>query len=285
MTALLALRLGGLGDLLAVLPSLRLLRRAFPGRRLILRGRPEYGSLLRDRGVVDEVISADAAGPVGRAFEERIGWFQKASSVPADAGRYFVFDPASGLPVSRYFFDRTAAFVGEKAFPGGCAFDDFIRLPGAASELRTGPAVIHPGSGSARKCWPLERFLELAGDLARSGLAGRFVAGEAEPEIAARLRGAPLPSGWDVLVSPPLSGLAALLETAPVYVGNDSGVTHLAAACGAPVVALFRTEFAVSWRPFGRTIVLAADEVMEIPLEAATGAVAAALAAGRLVLS
>ena len=125
----------------------------------------------------------------------------------------------------------------------------------------------------------------MAGDLARSGLTGRFVAGEAEPEIAARLRGAPLPSGWDVLVSPPLSGLAALLETAPVYVGNDSGVTHLAAACGAPVVALFRTEFAVSWRPFGRTTVLAADEVMEIPLEAATGAVAAALAAGRLVLS
>lgn len=276
MTSLLAVRLGGLGDLLVVLPSLNLLRRAFPGGRIVLRARPEYGTLLRDRAVVDEVRSVDAPQGNAETFDLRIGWFQKRSSVPDAVGRYFVFDPAAGLSVSRFFFDQTAAFVrasGVRAVVPD--FDGCARLPGAGPSLRTGPAVIHPGSGGRRKCWPLERFLALAADLARSGFAGRFVVGEADAEIAAGLRRGLLPPGWTILDSPPLADLAALLESAPVYVGNDSGVTHLAAACGAPVVAIFRSEFAAAWRPFGRTTVLAAEEVESIPLEAAIEAAAA----------
>jgi len=275
MNSLLAIRLGGLGDLLVILPSLNFLRRAFPGGRIVLRARPEYGSLLRGREVVDEVRPVDAPERNAETFDLRIGWFQKRSSVPDAAGRYFVFDPAAGSSVSRFFFDQTAAFVresGDRAVPD---FDGCARLPGAVSGLRTGPAVIHPGSGGRRKCWPPDRFLAVAADLARRGFAGRFVVGDADADIAAGLKPAHLPSGWEILDSPPLPDLAALLESAPLYIGNDSGVTHLAAACGTPVVALFRSEFVASWRPFGRTTVLAADEVDGIPLEAAISAVAA----------
>jgi ADP-heptose:LPS heptosyltransferase len=120
----------------------------------------------------------------------------------------------------------------------------------------------------------------LAAELARGGTAGRIVTGEAEAGITARLRDTALPPGWEFLDSPPLAVLAALLESAPVYVGNDSGVTHLAAACGAPVVALFRSEFAVHWRPSGGAIVLASDDVDGILLDAAFRAVAEVAASG-----
>jgi heptosyltransferase-3 len=272
MTSLLAIRVGGLGDLLAVLPSLNLLRRAFPDLRIVLCARPEYGSLLRARGVVDEVRSAEALDWNDGEFDLRIGWFQKPASVPDGPGCYFVFDPAAGQPVSRFFFDRTAAVVRASGASSVPDFAECARLPGGSPGLRTGPAVIHPGSGGRRKCWPLERFRELAAELARKGLSGRFVAGDADADAAAGLRAAVLPPDWMILETVSLAGLAALLESAPLYVGNDSGVTHLAAACGVPAVALFRSEFAASWRPAGRTTVLSADEVEDVPLEAVVSA-------------
>ena len=61
MKSILLFRLGGLGDLLVALPSFNLLRCAFPGARLDLVGRKDYGELLRDAGVFDAVFSADNA--------------------------------------------------------------------------------------------------------------------------------------------------------------------------------------------------------------------------------
>jgi ADP-heptose:LPS heptosyltransferase len=275
--SLLAIRLGGLGDLLCVLPSLRLIRAAFPGRRVVLRARAEYGSLLRERGVADEVRPADGRDPGPAEAEARIGWFQRSSSISDGPGRFFVFDPTAGKSVARFFFDRTEAFVREAGYGGAVDFDAFVRLPGALPGARSGPAMIHPGSGSVRKRWPLDRFLALAEEIGRRDCPGRFVTGEAEEEIAGALRAARLPPGWELLHAPSLSDLAARLETAPLYVGNDSGVTHLAAACGAPSVALFRTEFAFFWRPAAPAVILAAGEVEGIPLEAAVSAAAASL--------
>ena len=276
MNELFAIRLGGLGDLLVILPSLRLLRRALPGRRLILRCRPECGALLRDRGVVDEVVSADAADRRPDAPGLRIGWFQAPTSVPAGPGRFFVFDPSAGTAVGRFFFDRTAGFVRDHGLSTEPDFEACARLPGAQPASRGGPVILHPGSGGIRKCWPLDRFLALAEALALRGFHGRFVTGEADARIAVPLREAALPLHWDHRDSPSLAALAGMLESAPLYVGNDSGVTHLAAACGAPVVALFRTEYAVHWRPSGRTTVLAAEAVDGIPFESVASAAFAA---------
>lgn len=278
MNEIFATRLGGLGDLLVILPSLRLLRRALPGRRLVLRCRPECGALLRDRQVVDEVVSADAAERRTDGSGLRIGWFQAPTSVPAEPGRFFVFDSSAGTTVGRFFFDRTAGLFRDHGLIKEPDFEACARLPGARPASRGGPVILHPGSGGIRKCWPLDRFLALAEDLARRGFQGRFVTGEADARIAGRLREAALPLHWDHQDSPPLAALAGMLESAPLYVGNDSGVTHLAAACGAPVVALFRTEYEVHWRPSGRTTVLAAEAVDGIPFESVASACAAAAA-------
>jgi len=293
MKSMLLFRLGGLGDLLAVLPSANLLRRAFPGAALHLVGRRAYGELFRESGVVDAVFSADDAiwmpffGGAERfpgaarariaGYDFVLGLFHQAGAETIFAGagepappiRLLRYDAASGLSVSRYFFDRTAALA--LALTAEIAsFETCARWPlpaGAAPVRRSGLAVIHPGSGSAKKRWPLERFLAVMRALQRGGRTGVLVTGEAEEGMEADLRKAIFPPGWRWVARPPLAELSRLLRSCAVYLGNDSGVTHLAAACGADVIALFRTKFVSAWSPFGKTLVLSADEVGDISLE------------------
>jgi ADP-heptose:LPS heptosyltransferase len=301
MKSILLFRLGGLGDLLVALPSFNLLRRAFPGARLDLVGRKDYGELLRDAGVIDGVISADdtvwaplfdETRPMPESIRARLagynlvlGWFQKKGTVPlfstkmepsplssGSSSRAFIYDPDSRLTVGRFFFDRTAELVfaiGASAAP----FEACWPLPFPANRPAEGRSprdvlpsavVIHPGSGSPKKCWPIERFLAVMNALQGDGRSGVLVTGEAEERMEAGLRGIAFPAGWRWLRRPGLFELAGLLRSGALYLGNDSGVTHLAAACGAKVVALFRKDLETAWSPFGRAVVLSAGEAAGI---------------------
>ena len=97
-------------------------------------------------------------------------------------------------------------------------------------------AVIHPFSGSARKNWPLEKFRAIAG---RLPLPARWCAGEDDP---------PLP---DAVRIPDLYDLACFVARAALYIGNDSGVTHLSAAVGTPTLAIFVASDPTVWAPRG----------------------------------
>ena len=127
--------------------------------------------------------------------------------------------------------------------------------------------VVHPGSGGRAKRWPLPRFMEVIRRAASRGVAGVVVTGEAEADLEATLRELELPQGWVRAARLPAETLAGLLAESSHYLGNDSGPTHLAAACGVPVLALFREDGLPAWRPFGKTRVLAAASMAEIPLD------------------
>jgi heptosyltransferase III len=120
--------------------------------------------------------------------------------------------------------------------------------------------AIHPGSGSPRKNWPAERFAQVAQRAAR----GRWLLslGPADEREAAALAGA---AGAVLTRDLPPRALGALLSHAGIYVGNDSGVTHLAAACGVPTVALFGPTSPQTWAPRGIDVALVAsrDETMD----------------------
>lgn len=116
--------------------------------------------------------------------------------------------------------------------------------PGQAPKLtlppRTprGTVVIHPFSGSTRKNWPLDKFRELARQFT---LPVEWIAGPDEwlPE-AKRFDN--------------LAGLAAWISGAALYIGNDSGITHLAAATGIQTVALFGPTDPGRWAPRGSNV-------------------------------
>jgi hypothetical protein len=102
-------------------------------------------------------------------------------------------------------------------------------------------AAIHPFSGSARKNWPLEKFHQLARGL-ESTMPVRWCAGPEDPPLAGAVR------------IDDLYELARWLAGARLYVGNDSGITHLAAAVGTPVLALFGPSDPGIWGPRGENV-------------------------------
>jgi heptosyltransferase III len=148
-------------------------------------------------------------------------------------------------------------FIGDRGVGYG--------LPGGRT------VVIHPGSGSPGKCWPLDRYLRLADLLAAQGRPVRFVIGEAELERWPEARIGALASAGELRRPGTLVGLLEALSDAGVYIGNDSGPSHLAGLLGLPAVCLFGPSDPAVWRPLGPRVRILApmeDVAPEAALEA-----------------
>jgi ADP-heptose:LPS heptosyltransferase len=116
-----------------------------------------------------------------------------------------------------------------------------------------GPLVLHPGSGSEAKNHPPEFWLELIRAL-RGTMPGRHVKlllGPAEEWRFELFSGNLRDTGVAVHMHPKSDRLVRILEVACAYVGQDSGVTHLAALLGTPTMALFRSSSIHRWHPLG----------------------------------
>jgi len=109
--------------------------------------------------------------------------------------------------------------------------------------------AIHPGSGGRAKKWPARRFAELARRV-KHQLVWLLGPAEAEDEELRELG-----EGVGVVADGlSLATLAGLLAACRVYVGNDSGVSHLAAAVGAPTVTIFGPTDPAIWAPRGERV-------------------------------
>jgi lipopolysaccharide heptosyltransferase II len=125
--------------------------------------------------------------------------------------------------------------------------------------------AIHPGSGgySLARRWPSDRFAQVA-----DGLVERYEAqvvllgGPDEAELTQRLASLMRYEAIDLGGKTSIPVLAALLKRCRLFVGNDSGVMHLASAVGTPVVAIFGPSNPLAWGPWGPS-----HEVVQIDLE------------------
>lgn len=123
------------------------------------------------------------------------------------------------------------------------------------ARLGVGFVALHPGSGSVRKNAPPELFAGLARALSPTA-PWLLIEGPADGVAVAAVASAPGAVRTGALN---LHALATVLSRASLYVGNDSGVTHLAAALGVPTIALFGPTDPRSWAPVGpRVAVLTA---------------------------
>jgi ADP-heptose:LPS heptosyltransferase len=275
-------RLGGLGDLLVAFPSVHLIRKKFPSASLTLVCREEYGALFQETGVVDRVIRGDSsrllplfAGSVApgkelvewlRGFDLIVGWTHGQRKDVFGECRLIYYQPEMPESISRFFFRKTSEALGEGQSID-FSFEECAKLPLSPAQKKGKFVVVHPGSGSEKKCWPMRNFLEIVGRLGQKGVKGALITGEAEIRMEALIKKTALPPGWSWLCSPSLISLSNLLQEADLYLGNDSGITHLAAACGTEVVALFRNEFITAWRPYGRVHLLSAASLEEISID------------------
>lgn len=121
--------------------------------------------------------------------------------------------------------------------------------PLAASETGVDAVYLHPGSGGECKRWPAGGFRQLAGHLRERGLRPVVILGPVEVERGEQAFWLEAPVA--LRISPPLEALAAELARARLFIGNDSGVSHLAAAVGCPTLALFGPTDPAVWAPRG----------------------------------
>lgn len=287
--SILAIRPGGLGDTLFCFPALRRLREAFPKARIAAAGNPEFLDLARLSGFVDEVrsietlrlwsllsdevpIDAIAARFFG-AFDLVLSWGHEGpvlerrlreAGARAVLSTPFVPPEESGLPVSRFLLDSLRALAIEGGDPAPQVFVPVTieREARRFLEANAHPPILalHPGSGGARKNWAAERFAEVAARFVRekggSVLLFSGYADERPREESLSALEAFSSDGTIPLVDVrdrPLPEVAALLANSSAYLGNDSGITHLAAAVGVPVVAILATRDR-RFRPFGRRV-------------------------------
>ena len=110
-------------------------------------------------------------------------------------------------------------------------------------------AVIHPAASYETKQWAVENFARIAEELARRGLVSVAIAASHEAGIVAELKKGSGASVID-LTNLSLSEITALASRARLFVGNDSGIAHIAAAAGAPCVVIFGSSNVTHWRPW-----------------------------------
>ncbi|MGC8559159.1 MAG: glycosyltransferase family 9 protein [Phycisphaerae bacterium] len=122
--------------------------------------------------------------------------------------------------------------------------------------------IIHPGSGGRDKCRTLDFYSGLARRMQTRGYEPEFIFGPVECERISKAEREALASEFMVNESSELPQLVEILVSAAVFFGNDSGVSHLAAALGVPTVAQFIRSDPRWWRPVGpRVWILGTDKM------------------------
>ncbi len=230
---------GALGDLLLS----RLAIAAFSDETPVLLARSEVRGLFETAGLVYRTFSTEWGLP--RDFEppETVYLFGQSLALRETLSAKF--------PGSKILILRTrpperihvALFQWQEAGgpPPAITRARVLQIP----HFKRKPEYVlfHPGSGGRAKCYPPEKLKRTLGLL--KGLPLRVILGPAEGDLAEPFKAFPL------IRSPEIeTALEALSETA-LFVGNDSGLTHLAAALGVPVLALFGPTDPVLWAPFG----------------------------------
>lgn len=288
MARILFIRGGAVGDFILTLPAMRLVREQLPEVELEVLGYNAISQLATASGIAADTRSIDYA-PLAHFFvpgaeldAELKSYFAGFSVVVS-----YLYDPdgyfrenllragTRHLVEASHRVDdssedaRSAAHQLATPLEGLALYleDPFVDLefhePAerdvdatlASHPRQVGQPLIalHPGSGSPRKNWSLEGWLEVAGELQQRFPGAEFliVSGEAEAEriddFLAHLDSAGI--RHRLARDLPLPVLGAMLRRCDLFLGHDSGMSHLAAACGLPCVLLFGPTRAAVWGP------------------------------------
>lgn len=242
----LLIRPGAIGDLIVSLPALESLKTEYLEAWVAGPNVPLIRFADRVRSIASTGLDLlGVAEPPAELMEALRGFDSIVSWYGANRPEFRELVDSLGLPFTFY----RALPVGENRRQHATDFylEQVGAPPGAIPSIpspihcpagRENFAVIHPFSGGPRKNWPIEKFRRLAQGLERT-MEVRWCAGREDPPIAGAVR------------IDDLYELACWLAKARLYAGNDSGITHLAAAVGTPVLALFGPTDPAVWAPRG----------------------------------
>jgi ADP-heptose:LPS heptosyltransferase len=315
MNRILVIRGGAIGDFILTLPTLRALRDAYPYAHLEVLGYKHIAVLAQNRFYAQAVRSIEY-GPLASFFAEN-------SKLPAELANHFgrfdliisyLYDP-DGIfeknlrrcgvenlihgPAKVDDREHAALQLARPLEQLGLQVSDFVPRIYHSTESRkfaedflrgsSWPILaIHPGSGSETKNWPIENWIQLGNDmLDLDGFCGSLVivSGEADETRCALLESEWKDRDAHFAKNLPLPDLAAVLENS-IFVGHDSGISHLAAAAGAKCILLFGPTDPDIWAPMNENAEVfraVSGNLSDIGIIEVEAAVAAALSAARCV--
>jgi heptosyltransferase III len=283
---------GALGDVLLALPAIRALRTWFPTHQLGLVAGAAVGGLLRVCGEIDAVFSLEAdalagllAGlpwVVGPTVREWLGRCDLAVCWMADpgdrlssalqrlgVGRVIVRSLASSESEAIHQEDRLMETVRDVApvarvnerlhLPAAVITEGRARLAALELSTRHPLVVLHPGSGSRHKCVAPALLAAAITRFQANDAVPVLVGGPADDRMVAEVADA-CASRPVILQHENLLPMAGLLTHADLFVGHDSGLTHLAAALHVPTVALFGPTESRRWAPRGSHVTVLTGE-------------------------
>ena len=276
---ILVIRGGAIGDFICTLPAIGALRERWPEAQLEILGYPHIAELAHGRRYADALRSIEARAMAGffvpngmldpawmdyfGSFNVVISYLFDPDEVCADNIRrcgvkhFITASPKPrDLPAVQHYCQPLEALAIYVEHPVPRVFPDDTDRQVASEFLaplgRERIAAIHPGSGSEKKNWPVEKFAALARWLVDElALQLIVVRGEADERVVDKFTAGIKPRPVTLATSLKLVELAGVLERCVVFVGNDSGITHLAAAVGTPTVALFGPASVPIWEPRG----------------------------------
>lgn len=294
---ILAIRPGAIGDSLLALPVLQALRKQYNASHITYVSNPAVLPLARAWGVVDDV--SDFEHPYwGKIFlpgrwpsalqqqavirqpvDMAICWLPdpegivEANMCAAGITRVIVAPgrPSPGEQI--HIVEYLARTAGMYMTLQNLAWPPPALIRPAAPVQSSQRIAIHPGSGGAVKCWPVASYAALIRELWQREVPVLLLAGPAEHERLVELRrllGSPHRAELlEYLADAPLLAVAKHLAACRGYLGNDTGVTHLAAMLGLPTLVLFGPSDPRIWRPIGSAVsVLQVPSLPQLPVAA-----------------
>jgi heptosyltransferase-3 len=300
---ILLVRPGALGDVILTLPVVQALHKQSAEATIEMIGNPAVLRLLCGRSSVRAVWSFDAlsiepmfqpnmlptpdlsdrfgaydviinyVGPAHAVFTRSLSRVARGQVIDCDAR------PSRHMPMHMSeFLQQPLQALGVPSCSDpprlGLTAEDRQRAASWWAEEKLGlegTVALHLGSGSPAKNWPAERFAAVARRLIAGGNQVLLVGGPADSApisiVQRELQGMAFTQAIDL----PLSLVAAILERCTAYVGNDSGISHLAAAVGVPVVAIFGPTDPGVWAPRGKAVTVLQGSIVntawEVPNE------------------
>jgi ADP-heptose:LPS heptosyltransferase len=277
----LIIRLRSLGDVVLLTPALSALHAWRPDLRLsvlvedscvpLLEGNPAVTEILRMRGFLSTAIKLrrrhfpvvynQHAGPTSALLTAAIGapkrvcWTRRQFSFVYNV---LVTDPGDKIHTVEHRMEQFyATGLPRGPIPAASVYPQEDARVTAANKLaragiaRDAPyAVLHPGGKYFTKRWAVENFVALARWLReKRSIEPVFSTGANDAELGGQLR-RECGREFAVMDSLDLRQLMALIAGARIFLGNDSGPTHIATATGRPVVAIFGSSSSVHWRPW-----------------------------------
>jgi len=295
--SMLVVHQGALGDFILTLPALETLRKTFPEAESIIIGYPRILELVEQRFYAERILSIDQkgmasffvrGGSLDPSFSQRFGKFDLIAVFGRDEegalvgnlkrvcdGHILQINPFPSWGETIHLTDYLLKQFSRRGFRISGLNPklhlkesdrdwgrDFWRNRGLAAKETSRVIILHPGSGSKKKVWPLDRFLSLA-QMLQDGLGSKILIlfGPAEGSEVERVFSEMDSQAFIQVKGLSLLKLASVIEGCRLFIGNDSGISHMAAALGIPTIAIFGPTDPRAWSPRGEKVWVERNEI------------------------